>query len=132
MEDQADENEVLEKKLKLIRQEIDIVKLGHNEEIELLTQQIKKKEETEALLRKQLLDNKILEPAVQVIEKKISSDFKSKLPEDPVIIGKRGGESPECGAKKNEEVRKSQGGGFLKGVASFFLTENEKKKLIQE
>jgi hypothetical protein len=129
-----------------MQREIDILMLDHNEELERLNKEMKKER---ALLQKEYVDPKFLEPTVKIIGEKIASDSKTAtqqatLPEDPVIIGKKGtgspdanktGDSskkPESTPKKDEELRKSQGGGFLSSVASFFLTENEKKKLIQE
>lgn len=143
-----------EQRLKLLKEELDIFKLSHAEEIEALNKEINKKTEAETLLKKQLLDMKSLEPNVQVIEKKLLTDPKvqpvqTKSPEESSVkknektpttspdklspeatkAGNESAKKPEQSETKLEEQKK---GGFLTSMASFFLTDNEKKKMIKE
>ena len=150
--DQTESIDLLEQKIKLLRQEIDLTKLNHSEEIEKLKKELNSKESTKAHLDLQNMHSKSMEPPVQIEETKEVIDSKVSVQqtqateasevgrksntESPEKVGLEPVQSEEPTKKQetprnSEEVRKSQGG-FLSSVASFFLTENERKKLIQE
>ena len=125
-----------------MQEELDILKLGHAEELETLSKEIAKKTDMEAQLRKQLLDIKSLEPSIQIVEKKLIPDSKmpDAKPEEKKANDNSGSkDSPpprkeepssekKSDSKRNDELRKSQGG-FLSSMANFFLTDNERKKI---
>ena len=119
-----------------MQEELDILKIGHAEELEFLHKEIKKKTDIETQLKKQLLDLKNLEPSVQIVEKKQPTDPKTQGPASPIkesSESKTGEQSSgnKSESKKDEEVRKSRTR-FLSSMASFFLTDNERKKIEEK
>mmetsp|Transcript_5325 Transcript_5325/g.5743 ORF Transcript_5325/g.5743 Transcript_5325/m.5743 type:complete len:145 (+) Transcript_5325:2-436(+) len=142
-----------------MKEELDILKMNHAEELEILNKEITKKSDIEGQLRKQLVDIRSLEPSVQVLDKKPLQDSKAQetkvqtkgveattgnkqSEKNSPVTGKpttepgKKEDSPnkqDATKKAAEEQKKSQGGGgFFSGMASFFLTENEKKKFVND